>query len=137
MRKRIGVRSPAYSLPCKLQAIQRIPMPKYFTAEIPLPFKKVAIGADEITIEMMERILQEHSSVSIAISLPGLEDSCIGYVINLTKTESEITVCDITKKVLFALETTAEVTQFAKHVIGYEFSQEIHERVQKFRDISW
>ena len=84
----------------------------------------------------MAQLLEENDSVSIAISLPGLDPSCVGYIINLINSETEILVCDITKKVLFSLGGPAEVTQLAKHAIGYEFSQEIHDRVQKLRDIN-
>ena len=111
-------------------------MPKYFTNEIPLPFTKVAIAADEITIEKITEIIEENDSVSISISLPGLEDDCIGYVINLSISAEEITVYDITSKSLFTLNTADQITQLAKHSIGYEFSQEIHDCVQKLRDIN-
>ena len=111
-------------------------MPKYFTNELPLPFDKVAIAVDEITLERVTAILEKNHSVSISISLPGLEDSCIGYIINLTNTESEIIVCDITKKALFTLASPADVVRLAKHVIGYEFSQDIHDHAQKIRDIN-
>lgn len=111
-------------------------MPKYFTTEIPLPFEKIAIKADELTIERVTQILDRNETVSLAVELPGLENNCVGYVINLIKTETEIVVCDITKKALFSLESTAEVTSLAKHAIGYEFSQEIYDRFLKLRDIS-
>lgn len=83
----------------------------------------------------MERILHEHPSVSIAISLPGLEASCIGYIINLTIKGSEITVYDITAKALFTLSNTAAAVELAKHLIGYEFSEHIHAKIIKLRDI--
>ena len=93
-------------------------------------------SVDEITEEWIISTLQENDAVSLSLALPGLDESCIGYLLNLRNCESGIEVCDVTQRSLFSIDSATEVIKLVRHLVGYEYSEDIYNRFTKLRDLN-
>lgn len=111
-------------------------MPKYFSGLRPLPFQRIDWSTNDISYEAVRTIFSETQSASFCIRLPGLPDSCLGYVVNIKHTDDRLDVFDISGKLLISLEGYDEVVSMLHHAAGTRVNDSIRERLLRVRDVS-
>ena len=110
-------------------------MPKYFDGERPLPFEQIKVDIEAVNAEMLQTLFSGRDRVSLCVRLPGLEESCLGYLFNIEKSDGSFVLVDITKKKLITRDTLADLESLIRHSVGYGYDERVHQLLGKLRDL--
>ena len=111
-------------------------MPKYFLDVRPLPFERIDWSIDDINSEAVTAVFSERQAACFCIRLPGLPASCMGYLINIQRTDHGFDALDISGKKLVSLKDYVEVVSMLRHAAGVRSDDSIREQLLRVRDVS-
>ncbi len=109
-------------------------MPKYFEGDRPLPFETLRITPEQITEQQLANIFADRESATICVTFNGFDESCLGYVFNIRKTNAQFQVLNITMEVELTATSAGRLADVIHHVSGIRFVEEVHTAFQNSRN---
>lgn len=111
-------------------------MPKYFSDERPLPYERVDCCVTTLNRQFVEERFTENDAVTFCLSLPGLPESCLGYLVHVRRLRDGFEIVDMTARPLLRVESLDGVVKMLMHAAGIEIDDEIREQLLRVRDSS-
>lgn len=111
-------------------------MPKYFKGTRELPREKiVSINYDDFAADRLQRKISEARGDRIlSVKLPGLGDSCLGYIFFVSGDNNKYELRDVTGKRFFHDLTIERLEKIIKHASGIEYDGKIRDEFYTVRN---
>ena len=111
-------------------------MPKYFEGNKQLPAEVVSVHYNEIIAHRLQRKISEAGGdCVISVKLPGLDESCLGYIFFVRNTDNnKYELRDINNVTFFRDLNIEELEKIIKHASGVEYNPEVQHEFYRIRN---